>query len=163
MKKILNIEETVKVSKDLHEQGKIIVLAGGCFDILHVGHVKFLEMAKMQGDVLFVLLENDESIRKRKGELRPINSAEDRATVLSSLENVDFVVHLPFYKDDASYDNLVCLIKPDIIATTKGDPERNHKERQSGLIDARVVDVTTRIPSPTTSSLAKTIQEKFSQ
>jgi FAD synthetase len=163
MSKVLTAEEAALTSNELRNQGKRIVLAGGCFDILHAGHVKFLEQARIQGDVLFVLLESDESIHKRKGKLRPINSSVDRAIVLSSLENVDYVVHLPFYKDNESYDKLVCRIKPDIIATTKGDPERNHKERQSGLINARVVDVITRIPSPTTSSLAKTIQEKFSE
>ena len=68
---------------------KNIVLVGGCFDIVHLGHLIFLEKAKAKGDILIVLLESDENIRKNKGQNRPINNQEDRALFLSKLKMVD--------------------------------------------------------------------------
>lgn len=138
---------------DLHRQGKKIVLAGGCFDILHVGHVAFLEKAKGQGDVLVVLLESDEHIHKIKGANRPVNSLHDRAIVLEALRAVDIVVLLPTVMDNTTYDSLISLIKPAIIATTTGDPNRQHKERQAKQIGAVVIDVIDRLPAHSTSSV----------
>ncbi len=88
-----------------------IIFTNGCFDILHVGHVKYLEMAKSFGDMLIVGLNSDDSIKRLKGESRPINSLEDRAYVLASLESVNFVV--PF-EEDTPFE-LISSIKPDIL------------------------------------------------
>ncbi|MBI2074868.1 MAG: adenylyltransferase/cytidyltransferase family protein [Candidatus Levybacteria bacterium] len=161
MDKILNIDQAIKISKKLRAAGKTIVLAGGSFDILHVGHIEFLQQAKNQGDYLFVLLESDETVKTIKGEYRPINTQEDRAKILSSLHMIDYVLLLPRFKNDNDYDNLVSEIKPAIIATTVGDPGRKHKERQAALVKANLVDVIERIPEKSTSRLAKLIFEKF--
>jgi D-beta-D-heptose 7-phosphate kinase/D-beta-D-heptose 1-phosphate adenosyltransferase len=93
------------------QQGKKIVFTNGCFDILHVGHVKYLQIAKSFGDVLIVGLNSDASVSRLKGPTRPVNIAEDRAYLLAALEAVDFVV--PF-EDDTPYE-LIKMIKPDIL------------------------------------------------
>lgn len=157
MNKILSINQAVKITDDLRKQGEKIVLAGGCFDILHPGHVFFLEKAKKAGDVLFVMLESDETIRKQKGANRPIHTQKDRSLVLASLAIVDYVVLLPLLKTDKDYDDLLLRLKPTIIATTKGDPKRHHKVRQASLVGAKIVDVIERIRSTSTSLLAKVL------
>src|SRR5262245_40855320 len=127
MDKTLSADKAIQISTKLNNQGKRIVLAGGCFDILHIGHIAFLQKAKEQGDVLFVLIEHDETIKKSKGENRPINSQEDRSKILSHIDIIDYVVLLPNVKNDKTYDDLVINIKPAIIATTAGDININHK------------------------------------
>lgn len=91
--------------------GKRVVFTNGCFDILHVGHVKYLQIAKSFGDILIVGLNSDESVSRLKGPTRPVNIAQDRAYLLAALEAVDFVV--PF-TEDTPYD-LIKMIQPDVL------------------------------------------------
>ncbi|MDQ7085075.1 MAG: PfkB family carbohydrate kinase [Sulfurovum sp.] len=86
---IKHFDEMTLLSRDLHKRGKKIVFTNGCFDILHVGHVKYLETAKSYGDVLIVGLNSDASVTRLKGANRPINAQDDRAYILASLEAVD--------------------------------------------------------------------------
>lgn len=102
------------ILKKLKEEGKTIVTTNGCFDILHVGHVRYLEKAKSFGDVLIVALNSDKSVKSIKGESRPINNENDRAEVLSGLRSVDYVV---LFDEDSPID-LLLQIKPDVH--TKG-------------------------------------------
>jgi D-beta-D-heptose 7-phosphate kinase/D-beta-D-heptose 1-phosphate adenosyltransferase len=98
----------------LHEvlqKSKRVVFTNGCFDILHAGHVKYLKEAKSFGDILIVGLNSDTSVKRLKGEGRPINCQSDRAEVLAALESVDFVV---IFDEDTPY-NLIKEIKPDIL------------------------------------------------
>ncbi len=141
--------------ENLRAQEKKIVLAGGCFDIVHQGHMAFLKMARAQGDSLFVLVESDESVKILKGKDRPINPQRNRAQKLASLPYVDIVIPLPRPFSDKDYDGLVNEIKPAIIATTKGDPGRKHKERQAREINAQVIDVSERMPNQSTTLIAK--------
>jgi rfaE bifunctional protein nucleotidyltransferase chain/domain len=159
MNKILTTEQAIKTSEALRSAGKKIVLAGGCFDILHLGHITFLEKAKEEADIFFVLLESDENIKRTKGESRPINTQHDRAKILASLTMVDYVVTLPDITDNQMYDDLVIQIKPAIIATTAGDNNRSHKERQAEKIQAKVVDVTPPISNQSTSRLVNIFNE----
>lgn len=161
MNKILNIKQAVQVAKELREHKKSIVLVGGCFDILHKGHIEFLRRAKEQGDILFIFLENDESIRKIKGKNRPVNTQTDRAVILSELSIVDYVIMLPLFKTNQEYDILVIGLKPDIIATTKGDKDRNHKERVAKLLNVKVVDVIQRIPNRSTTIIIESIKNNL--
>ena len=89
---IKTFDEIKTLASKLHSQGKKIVFTNGCFDILHVGHVKYLEVAKSYGDVLILGLNADSSVKKLKGPTRPINTQDDRAYILASLESVDYVV-----------------------------------------------------------------------
>jgi D-beta-D-heptose 7-phosphate kinase/D-beta-D-heptose 1-phosphate adenosyltransferase len=108
IKSFEDIQALVQRSK---ENGKKIVFTNGCFDILHVGHVKYLQIAKSFGDVLIVGLNSDASVSRLKGPSRPVNIAEDRAYLLAALEAVDFVV--PF-EEDTPYE-LIKMIAPDVL------------------------------------------------
>jgi len=109
--KIKNFEEIERIAKRLKEQGRKIIFTNGCFDILHRGHATYLQKAKELGDILILGLNSDESIRRLKGESRPINNLEDRAFLIGALESIDFVV--PF-SEDTPYE-LIKLIKPNIL------------------------------------------------
>ena len=100
--------------EELHNEGKTVVATNGCFDILHAGHVRYLEKTKSFADYLIVLLNSDKSVRSIKGPERPINNENDRAEVLSALRSVDYVV----FFDEDSPRNLLDEIKPDVY--TKG-------------------------------------------
>lgn len=161
MNKIVDINKAIDISKELRQKGKTVVLAGGCFDLLHIGHIKFLEKAKAQGDKLFILLESDENIKKSKGEKRPINSQKDRAKILSLIPFVDYVVILKTTKNNKDYEHMVIALKPAIIAATQNDPNRNHKERQAKLINAKVINVVEEIKNRSTTRLIKLVSNNF--
>jgi D-beta-D-heptose 7-phosphate kinase/D-beta-D-heptose 1-phosphate adenosyltransferase len=91
--------------------GKKIVFTNGCFDIIHLGHVKYFQFAKAQGDVLVVGVNTDASIRRLKGEKRPVINEEDRCGVLEELESIDYLVRF----DDDTPMNLITSIKPDVL------------------------------------------------
>ncbi len=95
--KIHSIAELAAVRAALDAQGRRLVFTNGCFDLLHVGHVRYLQEARVLGDALLVAVNGDESVRALKGPTRPINAAEDRAEVLAALACVDFVTifHTP--------------------------------------------------------------------
>ncbi|MDD3506784.1 MAG: adenylyltransferase/cytidyltransferase family protein [Sulfurimonas sp.] len=155
MKKIITIDELGTIVKTLKLEEKKIVLVGGCFDIVHIGHLAFLQKAKEQGNFLIVLLESDESIRKMKGNTRPIHTQKLRAKILGSLDSVDFVVQLPQLTTDAEYSKLVKIIEPDIIAVTKGDPILSKKKAHARAIHAQVIEVIERQQEHSTSNLIK--------
>lgn len=98
----------------IHSENKTVVATNGCFDILHVGHVRYLEKTKTFADYSIVLLNSDKSVRSIKGPTRPINNENDRAEILSALRCVDFVVLF----DEDSPKNLLDEMKPDVY--TKG-------------------------------------------
>ncbi|OCL97524.1 Bifunctional protein HldE [Aliarcobacter thereius] len=108
---IKTFAEIEKLSLKFHNQGKKIVFTNGCFDILHVGHVKYLQEAKSYGDVLILGLNADSSVKKLKGDSRPINNQDDRAYILASLESVDYVV---VFEEETPYE-LIKLIRPHIL------------------------------------------------
>ena len=93
--KILTIEELAKRSAQLRSENRRVVATNGCFDILHVGHVRYLTAARKLGDVLIVGLNGDDSVRQLKGEGRPVNREQDRAEVLAALESVDYATIFP--------------------------------------------------------------------
>ena len=160
MDRVIKTKEAIKISKKLRDRKKSIVLVGGCFDILHLGHIKFLKNSKNLGDMLFVLLENDESVKKLKGKDRPVNNQIERAQILSSLSIVDYVILLPQMKTDRDYDKLITQIKPAFIGATQDDPNISHKIRQAKMIDAKVKIVTKRIKSKSTTKLARLISKE---
>jgi len=104
-------EEIYALSDRLKKEGKKVVFTNGCFDILHVGHVKYLQEAKSYGDVLIVGLNSDSSVRELKGPKRPVNTEADRAYILAALESVDYVV---VFSEETPHD-LIKNIAPDIL------------------------------------------------
>ena len=105
-KNIGNVVTTLKA------EGKKIVFTNGCFDILHVGHVRYLNEAKALGDILILGLNSDSSVKSLKGSNRPINNESDRAEVLNALKAIDYVVIF----DEKTAENIVGEVKPDIYA-----------------------------------------------
>ena len=113
--RILTPAEARAERDDLHAAGMSLVFTNGCFDILHRGHVTYLEFARAQGDALCVGLNSDASVRRNKGNDRPINSEDDRAFVLGSLAAVDFVVLF----DDDEPRELIGQLLPDVLVKGK--------------------------------------------
>lgn len=133
------------------------VLVGGCFDLLHFGHISFLKQAKAHGNHLVVALESDENVRRMKGDNRPIHGQEQRKEMLEALTFVDEVLALPPMSTDKAYDDLVNNLKPQVIATTEGDPILDKKRQQAETIGAELV-VIPKIHTPSTSQLAKLLE-----
>lgn len=133
------------------------VLVGGCFDLIHIGHIYFLEEAKKLGDRLVVLLESDETIRRLKGKHRPIHTQEERKQMLLAIKYVDDVISLPPLKTDKEYFEVIQTIRPNVIAFTQGDPILTKKMKQAELVGARAV-VIPRIPNISSTSLAKNLE-----
>jgi D-glycero-beta-D-manno-heptose 1-phosphate adenylyltransferase len=90
-KKIIDLKELAKRSREFGAAGKKLVVTNGCFDLLHVGHVRYLQAARAFGDALAVGVNGDQSVRVLKGDRRPVNNEKDRAEVLAALGCVDFV------------------------------------------------------------------------
>lgn len=106
-RKIVSLEELLNIDRE----GKTIVFTNGCFDILHVGHISYLQATKKLGDILIIGLNSDRSISVLKGSKRPINEQTDRASLLGALEFVDFVV---IFDEDTPL-NLIKALRPDIL------------------------------------------------
>lgn len=111
MEKLLKISELEGLLELLKSNGEKIVFTNGCFDILHPGHIHYLQKAKQMGDLLIVGLNSDASVQRLKGTHRPVNKLTDRVTMLSALESVDFVI--PFEEDTPI--ELIRNIAPDIL------------------------------------------------
>jgi rfaE bifunctional protein nucleotidyltransferase chain/domain len=137
--------------------GKTIVFTNGCFDILHLGHVRYLAAAKRLGDILVVGLNGDASVRELKGAGRPLNSQEDRAEVMAALEAIDHVIIFA----EKRVSHLLRQIRPHIY--TKGGDytvDRLDSEELAALkeIDARI-EILPLVPGKSTSKLVQTIQQ----
>ncbi|MGJ0361698.1 D-glycero-beta-D-manno-heptose-7-phosphate kinase [Aliarcobacter cryaerophilus] len=148
---IKTFDEIKTLASKLHNQGKKIVFTNGCFDILHVGHVKYLEVAKSYGDVLILGLNADSSVRKLKGPTRPINTQDDRAYILASLESVDYVV---IFEEETPYE-LIKLIKPHVLVKG-GDYEGKEVVGQDIADELKLVQF---VDGKSTTNTIKRIQE----
>lgn len=136
---------------------KVIVLVGGCFDLLHVGHISFLKEAKTHGDYLIVLLESDEKVHKLKGDGRPFHTQEQRKLMLEALRFVDEVICLPMMHTHKEYYDVIKKIHPSVIAFTEGDPILDHKLKQTDMIGAKSV-IIPNIETHSTTKLAKLLK-----
>jgi len=108
--KIIPLNELAKRVKELRAGGKRVVATNGCFDLLHLGHIRYLTAARRLGDILLVGLNGDQSVRQLKGPGRPINNEQDRAEVLAALESVDLVAIFP----ELRATRLIELAMPDV-------------------------------------------------
>ena len=105
------LKDNIEIINRIKAERKKIVFTNGCFDLLHVGHIRYLAQAKKLGDFLIIGLNSDSSVKELKGEDRPINSFEDRATLLSAIESVDSVIMF----EEQTPENLIKEIVPDIL------------------------------------------------
>ena len=133
--RILNREELVDRVHAARAQGATIVFANGCFDVLHVGHIRYLEGARALGDVLMVGVNSDDQVTIQKGPGRPILPAIERAEMLAALDSVDYVTIF----DEPTVENLLLALKPDVHAkgtdyTEETVPERNVVRSYGGRV-----------------------------
>ena len=126
-KKIKKIQEIGRIVEELRSKGRKIVVCNGSFDILHIGHIKFLEEAKKQGNTLIVGLNSDSSVKENKGPKRPINKEENRANILAALGMVDYVVIF----SEKTPVKLLEIIKPDVFV--------NGEEYGENCVEAPIV------------------------
>jgi len=124
--RILNRSELITIVETARKDGRRIVFANGCFDVLHVGHLRYLEAAKALGDLLIVGVNSDDQAHKLKGDGRPLMPQDQRAEIIASLEAVDFVTIF----DEPTVEELLLALKPDIHAkgtdyTEDSVPERD--------------------------------------
>jgi rfaE bifunctional protein nucleotidyltransferase chain/domain len=111
MEKIKSLEEVVQIRFQLRAEGKKLVFTNGCFDLLHAGHVRYLNQARAFGDALVIGLNTDRSVRRIKGDDRPVIPEMERAEVLSALACVDYI----FLFDDPTPQRVIDAIVPDIL------------------------------------------------
>lgn len=133
--KIKNIEEMKAIVRQMRSAGRKIVFANGCFDLLHVGHIRYLQNAKALGDLLILGINGDAGVAALKGNGRPLQCAEDRAEMLASLACVDYVLLF----DDPTVDGILKVLQPDIHAkgtdySAESVPERDTVRSYGGKV-----------------------------
>lgn len=129
-KKIISLSRLKGVVKSFKNRGKKIIFTNGCFDILHPGHVSYLQKAKERNSILIVGLNSDSSVRRIKGKPRPLNSSRERAKVLASLAYIDFVV---IFNEDTPL-KLIKALKPDVLV--KGADWKGKKVVGQEIVEA---------------------------
>jgi D-beta-D-heptose 7-phosphate kinase/D-beta-D-heptose 1-phosphate adenosyltransferase len=133
---ILDREELLRVRAELRARGRTLVFTNGCFDILHVGHARYLAAARALGDALLVAVNSDASVRALKGEGRPVTNESERAEMLAALSSVDFVTVF----DEESPRSLIAEVLPDVLVKG-GDyrPDEIHGREEVEAAGGRVL------------------------
>jgi len=156
--KIVSAAELAKARDVLASQGKKLVFTNGCFDLLHVGHVRYLQAARELGDALVVAVNGDASVRSLKGPTRPVNPEADRAEVLAALACVDYVVIFP----EVRMTNLYRAVRPQIYAKG-GDytPETLNPEERAAIDEAgSEIRILPLVPGRSTTNILAAAQCK---
>jgi rfaE bifunctional protein nucleotidyltransferase chain/domain len=153
----MTLAEAAALAERLRTAGRRIVLANGCFDLLHVGHVRYLEDARRLGDVLFVGINSDAAVARLKGHGRPLMPESERVEILQSLRAVDHVVVF----DDATADGLIRAIKPDVHAKGTDYTEASVPERLTSQAIGTATAITGDPKSHATRDVIATIVERF--
>jgi len=152
-KKILSFEEIAEVCDSIRKKSESIVTSNGCFDILHQGHVKYLQDASEFGDRLIIGINSDSSVKRIKGKDRPVNNEESRASIISSLGFVDYCV---IFSQDTPVE-LLKLIRPD-VHVKGGDYEMNELiEKDTVEKHGGVVKIIPEVRGFSTTDLLKSI------
>ncbi|MFQ6059075.1 MAG: D-glycero-beta-D-manno-heptose 1-phosphate adenylyltransferase [Anaerolineae bacterium] len=157
MPKILSLEELLVIRQRLRAEGETVVFTNGHFDLLHVGHVRYLQQARALGDVLVVGLNSDASTRALKGPGRPLVPQEERAELLAALEAVDYIVLF----DELTAERLVAALQPEVYAKG-GDwaledlPEAKVVAKYGGR-----VEILPQVPGRSTQALIEMVLERY--
>jgi rfaE bifunctional protein nucleotidyltransferase chain/domain len=154
---VLVVDEAATLADRLRAQGKRIVLANGCFDLLHVGHVRYLRAARALGDVLFVGLNADAAVRRLKGPGRPVIPAAERAELLSALRDVDHVV---VFEDDTA-DELLRRLRPHVHAKGTDYRPDSVPERATARAVGALVAIAGDPKTHSSRDLIAIIRERF--
>lgn len=157
MERIKSIDELLIIRSDLKKQNKVVVFTNGCFDILHAGHIDYLNKAKALGDVLLVAINSDSSMKKIKGEKRPIVPQNERAFIISNLKAVDYVT---IFEEETPYEVIKKLV-PDILV--KGADWSKDKIVGSDIVTAAGgrVETIEFVNFQSTTNIINTILERF--
>ncbi len=153
----ISLEDAERLVARLRSQGKRLVLANGCFDLLHVGHIRYLEAAKQLGDVLIVALNSDASVRRSKGRGRPLMNQAERAEIVAALGCVDYVVTF----EEDTVDQVVARLKPDVHAKGTDYTEESVPERDAVLAVGGQVAIVGDRKTHSTCDLISTIVREF--
>jgi rfaE bifunctional protein nucleotidyltransferase chain/domain len=154
MRKIKSLAEILIVRKEIRDKGQKLVFTNGCFDILHVGHVRFLNQARLLGDALVVAVNSDHSVKIIKGDSRPVVTAVERAEVLAALESVDYIV----FFDDPAPQNIIEAIVPDVLV--KG-ADWGISEIVGRSIVEKAGGVVPLVEGASTSGILEKVRERF--
>jgi rfaE bifunctional protein nucleotidyltransferase chain/domain len=154
---VLAVEEAATLASRLRARGKRIVLANGCFDLLHVGHVRYLRAARALGDVLFVGLNADAAVRRLKGPGRPLLPAAERAELLAALRDVDHVV---VFEDDTA-DELLRRLRPHVHAKGTDYSIDSVPERATARAVGALVAIAGDPKTHSSGDLITVIRERF--
>ena len=157
MAPLVGIEEAARQAADWRSRGRRVVLANGCFDLLHVGHVRYLKAARGLGDALVVALNSDASVRRLKGPGRPVIPADERAELIGALASVDLVVVF----DDDSAEALIARLRPDVHAKGTDYTEESVPERAAVLAAGGRVAIAGDPKSHATRDLIAAIMARF--
>lgn len=157
MAPLVGIEEAARQAAEWRGRGRRVVLANGCFDLLHVGHVRYLSAARGLGDALVVALNSDASVRRLKGPGRPVMPADERAELVGALASVDLVVVF----DDDSAEALIARLRPDVHAKGTDYTEESVPERAAVLAAGGRVAIAGDPKSHATRDLIAVIIARF--
>jgi rfaE bifunctional protein nucleotidyltransferase chain/domain len=131
----ITLDQAEGVVREAHRRGQTVVMANGCFDLIHVGHVRYLEGARAEGDLLLVAVNSDISVRGLKGPDRPVTPEAERVEILAAFSCVDYV----FLFDDSTVDHILERLRPDVHAkgtdyTVENVPERETVRSYGGRV-----------------------------
>ncbi len=153
--KIVGLPEAINKVANLKEQKQTIVFSNGCFDILHAGHVEYLEKAREKGDFLIIGLNTDASVKRLKGKDRPINAEESRARILAALEFVDMVV---LFDEDTPYE-LIQTLLPDVLVKGKDYDISNIVGAETVLANGGKVETIELVEGLSTTSVIEKVKK----
>ena len=156
-KKIYHLSELAPILQQAKSDGNIVVTTNGCFDVLHLGHLRYLQAARQLGDLLVVAVNSDSSVRQLKGENRPLVPEEERAEMLAGLECVDYVVIFP----EETPISLLSELKPSIHV--KGGDYKLEQLIEKEVVEANggEVIVGLNVPGKSTTNLIQVICERY--
>jgi rfaE bifunctional protein nucleotidyltransferase chain/domain len=157
MNNVINLSDIVEIRNSLKRKNKKVVFTNGVFDILHAGHVDYLTKSKSLGDVLIVGINSDSSVRRIKGDLRPVVPEQERAFIISSLKPVDYVV---IFEEDTPYE-IIKVIVPDVLV--KGADWSKDKIVGADIVEAIGGSVETIgfVNQSSTTNIINTVLEKY--
>jgi rfaE bifunctional protein nucleotidyltransferase chain/domain len=159
LKKLHSLEQLTKIIQEHKHKGEKVVLANGCFDLIHVGHIRYLKESKNTGDVLIVALNSDSSVSTLKGKERPILQEKERADIISSFYFVDYIT----FFDELNVERILLALKPDIHAKGSDYTEDTVPEKETVKEYGGAIAITGGPKVKSTSQLIKEIASKLDE
>jgi len=156
LKKLYSLSQLKKIIQEHKKRGQKVVLANGCFDLIHLGHIRYLKESKKKGDILVVALNSDSSVRVLKGKGRPILNQKERTEIISSFSFIDYIT---FFKEN-NVEKVLLALKPDIHAKGSDYSEETVPEKETVKGYGGSITITGGPKIRSTSQLIKEIASK---